>query len=167
LISNYLHYPSPLPSLVLTVTNGAILLAHLGAGALSDLVGRRVSLTSLGLFSIIATVPVFTALPNLASSFNSLLVALALVGALVNSAYGIHAAYVTESYPTLRRGLGYGVSYAVGLIVGALAPLILILLGNALGSVFTAIVINVILGQLLIVSIALTRPETRNLSMER
>jgi len=167
LVANYLHYPLSIVSLVLVVINGALLLAHPGAGALSDLIGRRLGLTLLALISIIAAVPVFIALPSLASSFITLFVTLVLIGALVNSAYGIHAAYVTESYPTLRRGWGYGFSYAIGMIIGAFAPMILVLLGSALHSVFIAVAINAALGLLLIMGVALTRPETKNLSMER
>ncbi len=167
LVVDYLHYPLALASLILTVTNGIILIAHIGAGALSDKVGRRWGLAMLGLLSIIASVPIFIFLSSIASNFTYLLITLALIGALVNSAYGIHAAYVTESYPTLIRGLGYGVSYAVGLIVGAFAPIILILLGSAIRSIFTAIVINVLIGQLLVVAVALSRQETKELSMER
>ncbi|MEM4970103.1 MAG: MFS transporter [Sulfolobales archaeon] len=167
LISNYLKYPVANASLVLTVTNGLILLAHLSSGILSDFVGRRPALILLGVLSIILAVPIFITLPSIASDFNTLLITLAVIGAIVNSAYAIHAAYITESYPTLRRGLGYGLSYALGLIIGGSAPLILVPLGTALGSIFVAIAINIILGQLLVVGIALARPETKGLSMER
>lgn len=167
LVANYLKYPSPLPSLILTITNAILLVAHLGAGALSDWMGRRKGLILFGITSIVVALLVFIMLPSIAFSFNNVLISLALAGALTNAAYGIHAAYVTESFPTLRRGLGYGISYAIGLIIGAAAPFILILLGNAIGSIFIAIIINVVLGQLMVVTVAISRPETKDLSIER
>jgi MFS family permease len=167
LVTTYLKYPIALASLVLTVTNGLLLLAHLGAGFISDVLGRRIGLITLGLISIIITIPVFLSITSISSDFNYLLITLAVVGAIVNSAYAIHGAYITESYSTLLRGFGYGLSYAIGLIIGGFAPLILITMGAFIGSVFTAIIINVVIGQLLVVIIALLRPETKYLSMER
>ena len=165
LVTTYLRYPLSFAALVLTVTNAIILFAHLGAGFFSDLVGRRLAFISLALASIVIGAPIYAfALRSIAMSSNALLITLALLGALVNSAYAIHAAYVTESYPTLRRGFGYGLSYAMGLIIGAFAPIILILMPIG---IFAAIAVNAVIGQALILGVALSRPETKYLSMER
>jgi MFS family permease len=167
LVKTYLNYSTAMASLVLTVTNGLLLLTHLGAGYMSDIIGRRLSLIILGIISIILTIPTFQFITTISANYNYLLITLAITGAIVNSAYAIHGAYVTESYSTLLRGFGYGLSYAIGLIIGGFAPMILISIGALIGSIFTAIIINVVIGQLLVVIIALLRPETRYLAMER
>ncbi len=145
---------------------GLMLLSHICAGAVSDLVGRKRALILLGALSTIFATAILIDLPSIAPNINTLPTFLGIVGAIANYAYAINITYIAESYPTLSKGLGSGLSYTSGFILGRLAQPILSLLHITTRSISTA-AINIAIGQLLIIGVALARPDTRTLDVER
>lgn len=82
-------------------------------GALSDRIGRRNNMLLFGALGALATVPILTALQNVASvaaAFALITIALAIVS-LYTSISGIVKA---EMFPPEVRALGVGLAYAVG-----------------------------------------------------
>ncbi len=81
-----------------------MLLSHIRVGAISDLVGRKRTLISLGTLSIIFATAILIDLPSIAPNINTLPMFLRIVGVIASYAYAINITYISESYPTLSRG---------------------------------------------------------------
>ncbi len=81
-------------------------------GALSDKIGRRNSMLCFGVFTILATVPVLSALAHVADPYVAFaLVMLALAG--VSFYTSISGLVKAELFPMHVRALGVGLSYAI------------------------------------------------------
>jgi MHS family alpha-ketoglutarate permease-like MFS transporter len=81
-------------------------------GALSDKIGRRNSMLCFGVFTVLATVPVLSALAHVADPYAAFgLVMLALAG--VSFYTSISGLVKAELFPMHVRALGVGLSYAI------------------------------------------------------
>ena len=81
-------------------------------GALSDRIGRRTSMIAFGVWTVIATVPVLSALAHVKDSYEAFfLVMLALLG--VSFYTSISGLVKAELFPMHVRALGVGLSYAI------------------------------------------------------
>jgi len=81
-------------------------------GTLSDRIGRRNSMICFGVFSVLATVPILTALSHVTDAFTAFgLVILALAG--VSFYTSISGLVKAELFPMHVRALGVGLSYAI------------------------------------------------------
>jgi MHS family alpha-ketoglutarate permease-like MFS transporter len=81
-------------------------------GALSDVVGRKPIMVAFGILGLAGTVPIFTALETVRSSFDAfLLVLLALV--IVSGYTAINAVVKAELFPAHIRALGVALPYAI------------------------------------------------------
>lgn len=81
-------------------------------GALSDRIGRKASMICFGLWTVIATVPILTALAHVESGYAAFaLILLALVG--VSFYTSISGLVKAELFPMHVRALGVGLSYAI------------------------------------------------------
>ena len=81
-------------------------------GALSDKIGRRNSMLCFGVFTVLATVPVLSALAHVADPYVAFgLVMLALAG--VSFYTSISGLVKAELFPMHVRALGVGLSYAI------------------------------------------------------
>jgi MHS family alpha-ketoglutarate permease-like MFS transporter len=81
-------------------------------GALSDKIGRRNSMLCFGVFTVVATVPVLSALAHVADPYAAFgLVMLALAG--VSFYTSISGLVKAELFPMHVRALGVGLSYAI------------------------------------------------------
>jgi len=82
------------------------------AGALSDKVGRRPLLIAFGVAGMCLTVPIFTALENVQTSFQAFLLVLAAL-AIVTGYTSINAVVKAELFPANIRALGVALPYAL------------------------------------------------------
>ncbi|HSS70371.1 MAG TPA: MFS family transporter [Casimicrobiaceae bacterium] len=81
-------------------------------GAISDRIGRRNSMLCFGVFTVLATVPILTALSHVTDPFAAFgLVLLALAG--VSFYTSISGLVKAELFPMHVRALGVGLSYAI------------------------------------------------------
>jgi MHS family alpha-ketoglutarate permease-like MFS transporter len=81
-------------------------------GAISDKIGRRTSMLCFGTFTVLATVPILSALAHVADPYAAFgLVILALAG--VSFYTSISGLVKAELFPMHVRALGVGLSYAI------------------------------------------------------
>jgi MHS family alpha-ketoglutarate permease-like MFS transporter len=81
-------------------------------GAISDRIGRRNSMLCFGVFTVLSTVPILTALKNVTDPYAAFgLVILALAG--VSFYTSISGLVKAELFPMHVRALGVGLSYAI------------------------------------------------------
>jgi len=81
-------------------------------GALSDKIGRRNSMLCFGVFTVLATVPILSALAHVSDAYAAFgLVILALAG--VSFYTSISGLVKAELFPMHVRALGVGLSYAI------------------------------------------------------
>jgi MHS family alpha-ketoglutarate permease-like MFS transporter len=81
-------------------------------GALSDKIGRRTSMLCFGVFTVVATVPILSALAHVSDPYAAFgLVILALAG--VSFYTSISGLVKAELFPMHVRALGVGLSYAI------------------------------------------------------
>jgi MHS family alpha-ketoglutarate permease-like MFS transporter len=81
-------------------------------GALSDKIGRRTSMLCFGVFTVVATVPILSALAHVRDPYTAFgLVILALAG--VSFYTSISGLVKAELFPMHVRALGVGLSYAI------------------------------------------------------
>src|SRR5438552_265373 len=81
-------------------------------GALSDKIGRRNSMLCFGVFTVLATVPILSALAHISDAYAAFgLVILALAG--VSFYTSISGLVKAELFPMHVRALGVGLSYAI------------------------------------------------------
>jgi MFS transporter, MHS family, alpha-ketoglutarate permease len=99
-------------SKVMTVVLFCYMLMQPVFGALSDNIGRRTSMLCFGVFTVVATVPILSALGHVSDPYAAFgLVILALAG--VSFYTSISGLVKAELFPMHVRALGVGLSYAI------------------------------------------------------
>ncbi len=109
---NTAHMDKEVASLVATITLLVYMLMQPLFGALSDRIGRRVSMICFGTLTMLGTVPIMYALKDAGSVAGaSVIIIVAL--AFVSFYTSISGLIKAEMFPTEVRALGVGLSYAV------------------------------------------------------
>jgi metabolite-proton symporter len=99
-------------SAVMTVVLLCYMLLQPVVGAISDRIGRRNSLLFFGVFAVLTTVPILTALGQVSDPYTAFgLVMLALIGVSFYTSIG--GLVKAELFPMHVRALGVGFSYAI------------------------------------------------------
>jgi MFS transporter, MHS family, alpha-ketoglutarate permease len=109
---NTAHMDARTASEVMTVVLLCYMLLQPVFGALSDKIGRRNSMLCFGVFTVLATVPILSALAHVTDPYVAFgLVMLALAG--VSFYTSISGLVKAELFPMHVRALGVGLSYAI------------------------------------------------------
>lgn len=109
---NTAHMDTRTASRVMTVVLFCYMLLQPVFGALSDKIGRRNSMLCFGVFTILTTVPILSALAHVTDPYAAFgLVILALAG--VSFYTSISGLVKAELFPMHVRALGVGLSYAI------------------------------------------------------
>lgn len=148
---------------------GSIVLffGFVGAGMLSQAIGRRPAIVLSGLAVLIGgTGLYYTLVVNALAGAPPTVIAL-LTGAfyiLIVSPWGIVTTYISERFPTHIRASGYGIGYSAAVVIPAFTGFYLLGLATFMPYLFAPMVLLAIAG-VLIVAGALMGPETREVDL--
>ncbi len=149
-------------TVTLLVLWAALTFTFIGAGALSQLTGRRTLLMILGGLIVIVGTPLFFLLisvaPNDLPTVVLLSTAIAVLGV---SQFGIATAYITERFRTGVRATGFGLGYSLAIILPSFFAFYQAGLASFIPFEYTALVLFAAGGLLMILGAA-WGPETKN-----
>lgn len=132
------------------------------AGALSQKIGRRVVLITIGVFGLTLAPGLYYVLVS--SGYKTtfgLIILSVLINALTIPVYGVLTAYITEMFNTGVRASGYGIGYSLAVVIPSFSSFFMLWLANMMPYKFTEIVITIMGGILLAIG-GLISPETRD-----
>jgi|GraSoiStandDraft_54_1057290.scaffolds.fasta_scaffold69572_2 MFS family permease len=145
----------------LLIANVLLAFGYIGAGLLSQRVGRRLLFIAYGVLSATVAPVLYVMLVDSPGTVTPLVLA-AIVTVLVISVWGFVTTYITERFHTGVRASGYGVGYSLAVILPALYAYYMLGLGNFIPYKYTQIVLLAIGGLFIIVG-AVIGPETKDL----
>jgi MFS family permease len=145
----------------LLIANVLLAFGYIGAGLLSQRVGRRLLFIVYGVLSATVAPVLYVMLVDSPGTVTPLVLA-AIVTVLVISVWGFVTTYITERFHTGVRASGYGVGYSLAVVLPALYAYYMLGLGNFLPYKYTQIVLLALGGLFMIVG-AVMGPETKDL----
>ncbi len=149
----------------LMVTYLALFFSYIGAGVLSQRLGRRRFFMLLGpLIASVGAVLLYalTSLPRL--SFAPIIVLVCALAVLVTAPWGVLVTYVNERFATDMRATGFGVAYSFSLILPSFYAFYMNWLGSVMPPRLTPVAL-LCLGGLLGMLGAWLGPETRDIDL--
>lgn len=162
-----LHISGKLVTDGLLITSFLQFFTFVGAGLLSQVIGRRRAMVLSGIAVLVGGSGLFAAAISrgLAGGSPLLTVALAcLCYLLVLSPWGIVSTYLVERFPTHVRASGYGIGYSLAVVIPAFAGFYMLGLKAFMPYVYTPVVLLLIAGILIVIG-ALMGPETRDVEL--
>jgi MFS family permease len=156
-----------------TVTDGLLITSFVqffgfvGAGLLSQIIGRRRAIVLCGIAVLIGGSGLYAATiaHGLAGGAPALTTALGcLCYLLVVSPWGIVTTYLVERFPTQVRASGYGIGYSLAVVIPAFAGAYMLGLKAFMPYVYTPVILLAGAGVLMVVG-ALMGPETRDVEL--
>ncbi len=167
ILKQHLHISSKLVTNGLLITSFVQFFAFVGAGLLSQVIGRRraVVLSGLAVLTGGSGLYVATVSHGLAGGPPVLTVTLAcLCYLLVISPWGMVTTYLVERFPTHLRASGYGIGYSLAVVIPAFSGFYMLGLKAFMPYVYTPVVLLAGAGLLMIVG-GLMGPETRDVEL--
>lgn len=167
LLITTLKLPSALVTNGILVATVVLFGGYVGAGALSQAIGRRLTITLFGLSTLVLGCGLYWALVTNALRGGPIAVTIALAGVvlvLTVSPWGIATTYINERFPTRVRSSGYGVGYSLAVVIPSFYSFYLLGLSHLMPYPYTQIVLLAISGVLIVVGSRLG-PETRDVDM--
>ena len=143
----------------------AIISSWLGmilTGWLSQKIGRKKSMISFAIGSIILVIPI--AYGIFGENLTSIILFVMIYAFVVSTASGPVPAFFSEMFPTEVRNSAAGFAYNGGLIVGSWSPLIAVSLISFVQKEFipVAVGVNIIIGAVILLIGTLLNPETKD-----
>ena len=167
ILIQHLHFGSEMTSNAFLVGSILLFFGFVGAGLLSQMIGRRTTIVLFGAMILVAGTAVYYALVRHALIGGSVLGTALLVivfDVLVVSPWGVVTTYISERFPTHVRASGYGIGYSAAVVIPAFAGFYLLGLSSIMPYVFTPMVMLVVAGGLIMTG-ALLGPETRDVEL--
>ena len=148
---------------------GSIILffGFVGAGLLSQIIGRRTAITLFGALILVGGTLLYYLLVRHTLGGGSqagTVVITILFYVLVVSPWGIVTTYISERFPTHVRASGYGIGYSAAVIIPAFAGFYLLWLSAIIPYLFTPMALLMVAGGLIMAG-ALLGPETRDVEL--
>lgn len=163
----HLHMPASLTSDIFLVGSVVLFFGFVGAGLLSQMIGRRPAILLFGATTLIGGTALYYVLVAGALAGASLattaVVTIALY-VLIVSPWGIVTTYIAERFPTHIRASGYGIGYSAAVVIPAFTGFYMLWLSALIPYNYTPLVLLVIAGVLMIGG-AMMGPETREVEM--
>ncbi|WP_275292487.1 MFS transporter [Amycolatopsis sp. La24] len=162
LLSEVVGVPAGQRGTILLISSVVVIGAAIGAGELSERLGRRRTMIGFGLCNLFA-LPLLTWGIASAGGHRGAVVAVlcVIMVMLSNAAYSPLMIFLNERYPTELRARGTAVSWNLGFMLGGLMPTVVSLLSPALSDVPSRLVIFLAGATLVFVIAILASPETR------
>ncbi|GAB3348314.1 MFS transporter [Amycolatopsis echigonensis] len=162
LLSEVVRVPAGQRGAILLISSVVVIGAAIGAGELSERLGRRRTMIGFGLCNLFA-LPLLTWGIASAGGHRGAVVAVlcVIMVMLSNAAYSPLMIFLNERYPTALRARGTAVSWNLGFMLGGLMPTVVSLLSPALSDVPSRLVIFLAGATLVFVIAIVASPETR------
>ncbi|GHE76049.1 hypothetical protein GCM10017786_01170 [Amycolatopsis deserti] len=162
LLSEVVGVPAAQRGIVLLLSSVVVVGAAIGAGELSERLGRRRTMLGFGLCNLVA-LPVLTGGITSAGGDRGTVVALLCVVMVMlsNAAYSPLMIFLNERYPTGLRARGTAVSWNLGFMLGGLMPTLVSLLSPELADVPSRLAMFLVGATVVFVLAVLASPETR------
>lgn len=152
-------------TVVLIISYAVLALGYVGAGVLSQRVGRRPFFLWAGaLTATLAPLIYWLIVARVVTGLTGVVLLTILLNLLVLSGWGVVTTYINERFHVGIRASGYGVGYSVAVIIPAFYAFYQAGLAGVMPIELTPLVLLVIAGALILVGSALG-PETRDVDM--
>lgn len=147
------------------IANVVLILGYVGAGIVSQRVGRRPFFMAFGIGAAVLGSACYAWLVNLSAADFGLVIVLAVViNLVVVSSWGVVVAYITERFHTGVRASGFGLGYSLAIIIPSFYALFQTWLGALMPVRYTPLALLVIGGFLMAIGAAIG-PETRDVDI--
>ncbi|WAP59812.1 MFS transporter [Streptomyces sp. S465] len=136
LLSEVVPVTESLRGLILLVCSLVVVAAAIGAGELSERLGRRTTMLGFGLCNLFALPAVVWAIAEAGGERGAVVALLCMIMVMLsNAAYAPLMIFLNERYPTELRARGTAVSWNLGFMLGGLTPTFVSLLSPDLAHV--------------------------------
>ena len=162
-----LHISSKTVTYGLLITSFVQFFAFVGAGLLSQMIGRRPAIVISGAVTLIAGCGLYAAAVAHGLAGGSPIVTTfiaCLFYLIVVSPWGVVTTYLCERFPTSVRASGYGIGYSAAVVIPAFSAFYMLGLKTVMPYVYTPVVLLAVSGILIMVG-ALMGPETRDVEL--
>lgn len=150
---------------VLVIANLVLTAAYLGAGVLSQRIGRRPFFLLAGVVTAtLAPLGYWIIVGRVVTGFGAVLLLTILVSIFAVALWGVVTTYINERFHVGIRASGYGLGYTLAVIIPAFYAFYQTGLAGAMPKQYTPLVLLVIAGVLILIGAALG-PETRDVDM--
>ncbi|MER8162805.1 MFS transporter [Streptomyces sp. NPDC094472] len=162
LLSEIVPVTERLRGLILLASSLVVVAAAIGAGELSERLGRRRTMLGFGLCNVVALPTVVWAIAGAGGERGAVVAVLCMIMVMLsNAAYAPLMIFLNERYPTELRARGTAVSWNLGFMLGGLTPTFVTLLSPDLTHVPSRLAFFLAGSSLVFVVALLAVPETR------
>ena len=149
-------------TITLVITYITVALAFVGAGVLSQRIGRRTLLMWLGgLMAVVGTFLYYLLISTTPENLLMVILLTMVITVLVSSNWGLATSYINERFHTSVRASGFGIGYSLAVILPSFYAFYQAGLATFMPFEYTVLVLLVI-GGLLILGGAAWGPETKD-----
>jgi len=147
---------------VLLVASLLVVVAATAAGELSERIGRRRTMLSIGAVNVVLLPLLVLAIRSSApGATGRILLLTCLLGFFANAAYAPVMIFLNERYPTAIRSRGTAISWNTGFMLGGLLPTFVTLLSPAVSDIPSRLTIFIIGAVVVFLVAVAASPETR------
>jgi MFS family permease len=149
-------------TITLAIAYFVLAFCFVGAGVISQLIGRRTLLMLLGgLMAVVGTALYYLLISTAPESLLAVIVLATVIIVLASSNWGLATSYINERFQTGVRASGFGIGYSLAVVLPSFYAFYQAGLGNFMPLEYTALPLLVI-GGLLILGGAAWGPETKD-----